>query len=210
MSILIRNGQLLFKSAGIPGFAAEDVLPCDGGPACGGDPSMELKVTSVDANLPVTWCGKTWVKSTETPGVDEAHSGEPQCVCPTNYNLGAPMGNTNAKQHWWAYNGTNSTKGTLNMNRIAINGGPAYYQPEKNTLQVRILGNTNTLDYQSWYFTPFTTPTMDYTYTFQLGILAPGAPPQPTFSNYKLTNNFFDMYVEGGVTLEWGQGERWG
>jgi hypothetical protein len=53
---------------------------------------MQLIVTAGDADLPITWCGKTWVASTETPGVDEVHSGEPHCVCPTYYVDADPYG----------------------------------------------------------------------------------------------------------------------
>jgi len=51
------------------------------------DPSMVLTITAPDGDLPITWCGKTWVASTETPGANEAYSGQPQQVCPTSYTL---------------------------------------------------------------------------------------------------------------------------
>jgi hypothetical protein len=54
-------------------------------------PNVEITLTSVDANLPITWANITWVKSVGGGGpadplpANQRRSGEPACVCPGVY-----------------------------------------------------------------------------------------------------------------------------
>jgi hypothetical protein len=98
------------------------------------------------------------------------------------------------------------------LGRTAVNGGPLYYQPDKNRITIQIPTQAITVtDYQSWVFNTTATMTPNYYNLLQIGQLAPGAPPQPVWAspNYHLTDDFFGSYVTGGVTYAWARGERW-
>jgi hypothetical protein len=53
-------------------------------------PSMQITVIADDSVLPITWCGKTWVKSIAGGGpadplpANQFRSGEKACICPEN------------------------------------------------------------------------------------------------------------------------------
>jgi hypothetical protein len=172
---------------------------CDGGPACGGDPSIQLTVTADDVDLPITWCGKTWVASTETPGVNQAYSGTAQCVCPTTYI--APHNNTlvPTAEHIWRHydHGTNE----LLIQRFSYSG---LFSAE-NRLSLRLDATNNGInliayDVFRYYFSSF-----DYS-TFQLGLISAII---PTVSNYQITDSYFGTYSQSGIDFTWAKGERW-
>jgi hypothetical protein len=74
-----------------------------------------LTITADDADLPITWCGFTWLKSTTAKDGDpeiaatQAYSGETKCACPTAYVV--PTSTFNANQ--WLQNGLKMYHDTL-------------------------------------------------------------------------------------------------
>ena len=55
---------------------------------CEPDSEMILTITAPDSDLPITWCGITWVTSGTSPlGPNQRYSGESASVCPDNQIL---------------------------------------------------------------------------------------------------------------------------
>jgi hypothetical protein len=125
----------------------------------GMDPEMFITVTGDDADLPVTWCGKTWVKSTETPGANEFHSGEQAIVCPTFYSDDSPVAppfpsicNSGYRERWrfnaelavtgnWLFGFTLFAAGEDKvMNRVLAN--PAGARLERRRVMTYLEGTT--------------------------------------------------------------------
>lgn len=184
------DGKILFTDDGAIAMtencccqATTTAIPCTDD-----NPSMVLTVTADDANLPVTWCGKTWVKSTATPGTDEAYSGQPQQVCPTSYNKDTPPSGAHEWIH--AEAGTTTTDLTVKRQYTAAGGlngvyiNPAAYYAHLSGF------------FGSYYFA------VPSTWRPSLGAI-------PTPSDFYITDAFYTSITISGVTYTWSKGVRW-
>lgn len=160
-------------------------------------PNMEVTLTTADVNLPLTWCGKTWIKSSVSKVGEQYYSGEGACICPNlryqryTYSSG---GSTSAIEAWAIPNLLIARDyiitGTL-ANLLQLSGGN-FTGPKKDS-------------YLATFGVPFTTVTT-------LGVITPVSvlKQQPTPGSYRLTNPWVDnTYVNGPVTYTWTRGERW-
>jgi len=168
--------------------------------ACGGDPSLELRITADDVDLPITWCGKTWVKSTETPGANEALSGQGQCVCPT-FHVKSVGYTRSSNYEYWRFDPS------LRLERFINAGGAG-----ANVLQI----NAGAGAVNSYYWHYFT---LGNTSSTNAGTGNGGFPPQQAqsiitnatskYKGYLQDGYFLVSYTLSGALFEWSKGERW-
>jgi hypothetical protein len=189
--LLVRQGQLIKKQGQLAALKPDgDVNVCDG-ETCGGtnNPSIQLTITAADVDLPITWCGKTWIKSTESKGANDYYSGETACVCPSTYKKTRSAVPT--ASHKWAF-GT-----SLVLQRNSYSGT----FDQQNSLRLNPVGTVNVFDLWRYYLS-----TIYSSYNF-LGFIS--NVPFATYSNYLITDAYFGSHTTGGVTYQWERGFNW-
>lgn len=209
MPIMFYNGKILFTDSGA--VAMDPACCCTAttttGLICAGgtEPSIVLTITAPDGDLPISWCGKTWVKSTETPGVDEAYSGQPQEVCPVFYTKGVTSGSLTVNHiHRWANN--NGVGLEMFRRYLSYYSSFSAFFTNVNFLALAGLGATvKDVFAKSWQTTYATATVIDS--TFNIGLIS--AEPLPQKTAYTLTNGFFGSYTTGNVTYAWAMGTNW-
>jgi hypothetical protein len=175
-----------------------------------------LKVTADDANLPVAWCGITWVKSEAGGGppdplaANQRRSGQGACVCPTNH---VKVNNSSTGRYEiWRYGVS------LRLDRIVTY---ATYSG-RNLLWINPNGAGLI---QSHYGHVFKGISATSTYVFTAGGGWPGSPAKtigpPTWTgatpgdpggNITLLDGFFTpalSFTAGGALYEWRRGDLW-
>lgn len=179
---------------------------CCGGNPCDPDPSMVITVTAIDANLPVTWCGITWVKSTTSPlGVNDRYSGQSAEVCPTFYNKSRSSYTTTMSRvrkfgaEGWEWGTANQH--SLNMQRQFLEylwAGSCTYAFNIN--QLFIAQSYDSITFACGGNSPNTLKS-----DLQLITAVSAA----TYSSYSLTAPYFSSHTVGGVTYAWEKGAGW-
>jgi hypothetical protein len=157
---------------------------------------MQLAITADDVDLPITWCGKTWVASTVTPGANQAHSGEFQCVCPSTYILPVAYANQN---HWGGPGGElnlfHSTQfGFIALRRVDMS--PTNFASSAKSVCVGTQNNCADTSTGVFAGSPVR------------GCL-PKAAPGPGVANAFIEDCQFFSHMVGGVTYEWKKGLNW-
>jgi hypothetical protein len=165
-----------------------------------GYPEMVISITASDANLPVTWCGITWQKSTYTPlGSSDRSSGQVATICPTTYFKGVQTTPTVIYSHAWLYGTGAATTGLRMGRRLATN----LFPPNRwgNTLYLRNDGK----DYRYGFLPPYTSTIIIYSTLNKILGVSPA-----TTGNYLLTNDYFGSYTSpSGVQYTWSRGAGW-
>lgn len=192
----------------------------------GGNPEVSIMITSVDANLPITWCGITWLKSTTpiTSPATERHSGDPATICPTAYYKGTWTSFATTYSLWSAYHIWRNGLGSLELRREAatLKIGARYYrdsglyfpQPGRNLNTVSVKGQKDFIGFFGG-FTPavYSRPVpITYTQVPPYAILSIGmltGVTAPEFTNYNITGAWFGNFSSGGVTYSWSAGLGW-
>ena len=164
---------------------------------------MTCTITSVDANLPKTWCGFTWLKSTTAKTLPtHRYSGESANVCPTGYTK---QQLTSGGTRWLATHvwGAGAVGTGLGMRRdYNITGTPPFSGNAHNVLRVMNLTDSRFWQYATWWPGWYT-----FVFTTQIGKISGVA--RPTYNAYNLTGAFFGSTTSGGVTYAWAQGGGW-
>jgi len=182
-NLLAIDGKLRNECCCTGGGTAEcpKTLNCSGGT----EPSMCIRVTADDADLPITWCGKTWQKSTNATG---PYSGDAQEVCPTNYNSGS-----STFGQYWRYNTT-----SLKLS-ISISTFDSIYAA---SIKVKTTGTAIATAFRN-----FVTPTANFydptTWNPLTGMSS------VSIGNYLLQPEQFTSVTVDDVTFEWSQGTNW-
>jgi hypothetical protein len=151
---------------------------------------IDIKITANDADLPITWCGITWVKSTTTPGANQIQSGDIARVCPTRYIelANAQTWKPTASHHWDFVGAGIDFK--LQANQFTY---ISYYN--------RIYLGTIAKDNQRWY--PSGTL---YSSTYEIGLLT-GYARADAYGQWTIQPGFFGSHtvtgVGGNVTYTW-------
>ena len=148
---------------------------------CSGGTKASMGLTVTGSSGTINWCGETW----NLP----ADSGVTKEVCPTNHTI-------QPGEERWNYN-TTSLQLTMALgslgDRAVINLG-SYIDYISNVRRRSTYATASTWT-QSIY-TPSTFRPLS-------------ALPFPTVSNYRLTDDFFTSYTQGGITYSWQRGTNW-
>jgi len=179
-------------------------------------PSMIISVTGDDVDLPVTWSGITWEKST-TPitNSNQKHSGQTASICATSYTLHRTTSTTTATytpkiQKWYKYAHT--------WNASGIGLGRAYYVWRFTTeATYRVFGRLNSLningqaDNMSFLGsgTNRPIPVISQFSSFNLNHFTSNNPATPTEDSYQLNDAFFGFETIGNLVYSWSKGSMW-
>jgi hypothetical protein len=195
-------------------------------------PAIQVTVTADDADLPVTWCGITWEKSTTsiTNPETQRKSGQSAKVCPAVYiknkqftsNITSffygPFGDRWFAANRWiiANNLSLSRSYEIRAPRTGDGGaftGNLYPYGIYNRLTVK-----GSIDRIAWsgQNPPATERPISldgFGASYLIGKLALSLnnvlEPQPTYNDYLLTDEYFGSHTTGGVTYTWIKGNGW-
>ena len=162
-------------------------------------PTVQATVTADDADLPVSWCGITWLKSTTaiTDPDTERHSGESAAICPIFYRLETT--DTNIRREHWKVGTGGPGENYLKMTRYWCGN----CTPLGGTIRKKniiMLFGSNAFRSQ-WSYN-------SKSIYSNLGIgLSAVALPEST--DYRITDAFFSSITSGGVTYTWARGPNW-
>jgi hypothetical protein len=179
-----------------PAFSPSPPNACASQVCANGWPSMQISIQADDVDLPITWCGKTWVASTVTPGANQAHSGEFQCVCPSTYTLPVAYANQN---HWGGPGGElnlfHSTQfGFIALRRVDMS--PTNFVSSAKSVCVGTQNNCADTSTGVFAGSPVR------------GCL-PKATPGPGVANAFIEDCQFFSHMVGGVKYTWRRGINW-
>jgi len=177
-------------------------------PECGDLPSMVISVIADDEDLPVTWCGRTWIKSTETRLSGQLYSGEKAKVCPSVYRKEKVTKTlTTSYQyqtavHLWGISG-------LNMGRYYW----TYYSGTKRADNGLVVFPQGAYPITLWdlvYHMAYPPGTAWSAMVQHSGMNKVVYEPRPTRNSYELTSAFFGTATDAnGVQFTWQQGDGW-
>jgi len=206
---------------------------CCCGPSCP-DPQVVATITAADVDIPVggvPWLGFTWIKSTQTKGANDRHSGESAIVCPDLYFKGTMQTTVTGSfgtldiNHHSSHIWRKSTY-ELSMHR-QINKhwqqfgtfGFCIYVEHRNRLIFKPYNTTNKQDSVRWIVSccpslpcPSANPTATIVVSNQLKHIVShttlGTVAMPTPFSYNLYGQFFNVksHTYNNITYSWAKG----
>jgi hypothetical protein len=206
------------ESESSEGLSESSSEPAGGDPPainCSGDPDMIVKITADPGDLPISWCGKTWVNS--SPGVNEVLNGHEARVCPsgggwvsTKYTSNFSPKLYRAKQEW---NRTGQLKLIKAYEDQQLFGGNVHIWTLNSILTVKGLqdkyrrfdtcgGCIGQKAGSPWIFATFDTS--------DLGPALPAPVTTMSYSNYDIHAGMFTSYTDiNGTVYAWRKGDNW-
>ena len=166
----------------------------------------ELLVTVSGASGTINWVGETW----NLP----ADSGVQKTVCPTSYYLRQGLTTTGSYQkaygdHWWLNNGLALIRGYAVIRNVT---GPWYPLFAGHVWLNWITLQGVATDYVKPTFIsgtsrPLVPTAAPSVYPAELGLITTLA--NASYSDYKITDDYFGSHVISGVTYTWAKGNGW-
>ena len=178
---------------------------CCGANPCAPDPSVIVTIAAADGNLPVSWCGITWEKSTTTitTPATQRHSGESAEVCPL-FTYERFKGTFKVVGQTW-YRGLELWVATNNTSWLWMER--RWEQKKASPSVTNILNRVSIRKTGPPGWQSFHSVNAKSSYTTLAISLS--LEPFATYNDYLLTDGFFGTYTNSGVTYTWARGNGW-
>jgi hypothetical protein len=145
----------------------------------------------------VTWCGITWIKSTDSKGANQLYSGETACICPLLWNNKGPATVTYFGQKW-AYSAN-----------LTLHRGASFSFTGQHTLRLWTPGNA--------YYDNRLSQSAFFNFGQTLGVLSLGSPwlsynVDSNINDYFFGQNQAQSYASAtfnSVEYRWAKGINW-